>query len=41
VEIRQSNNRSLQETAELVGISIAATKSRLSRAKRILRKVLA
>jgi RNA polymerase sigma-70 factor, ECF subfamily len=40
VEIRQSNNRSVQEVAELAGISIAATKSRLSRAKKILCKVL-
>jgi RNA polymerase sigma-70 factor, ECF subfamily len=40
VEIRQSNNRSVQEVAELAGISIGATKSRLSRAKKILRKVL-
>jgi RNA polymerase sigma-70 factor, ECF subfamily len=40
VEIRQSNNRSIQEVAELAGISIPATKSRLSRARKMLRKVL-
>jgi RNA polymerase sigma-70 factor (ECF subfamily) len=39
VEIRQSN-RSLQEVAELAGISIAATKSRLVRARKILCKAL-
>ena len=39
-EIRQSNNSSLQEVAELAGISIPATKSRLLRARKILRKVL-
>jgi RNA polymerase sigma-70 factor, ECF subfamily len=40
VQIRQSNNRSVQEVAELTGISVAATKSRLSRARKILRKAL-
>jgi RNA polymerase sigma-70 factor (ECF subfamily) len=40
VEIRQSDDRSLQEVAELAGLSIAATKSRLSRARKILRKAL-
>jgi RNA polymerase sigma-70 factor (ECF subfamily) len=39
VEIHQSNDRSVKEIAELAGISVAATKSRLLRAKRILRKV--
>jgi RNA polymerase sigma-70 factor (ECF subfamily) len=40
VEIHQSNDRSLKEVAELAGISVAATKSRLLRARRILRKKL-
>ena len=40
VEIRQSDDRSVQEIAELAGISVAATKSRLLRAKKILRKAL-
>jgi RNA polymerase sigma-70 factor, ECF subfamily len=40
VEIRQSNDNSVQEVAELAGLSIAATKSRLSRARKILRKTL-
>jgi RNA polymerase sigma-70 factor (ECF subfamily) len=40
VQTRQSNNRSVQEVAELTGISVAATKSRLSRARKILRKAL-
>jgi RNA polymerase sigma-70 factor (ECF subfamily) len=38
VEIQQSNDRSLKEVAELAGISVAATKSRLLRARKILRK---
>jgi RNA polymerase sigma-70 factor (ECF subfamily) len=38
VEIHRSNDRSLKEVAELAGISVAATKSRLSRARKILRK---
>jgi RNA polymerase sigma-70 factor (ECF subfamily) len=38
VEIRQSNDRSVKEVAELTGISVAATKSRLLRARKILRK---
>jgi RNA polymerase sigma-70 factor, ECF subfamily len=38
VEIRQSNDRSVKEVAELAGISVAATKSRLLRARKILRK---
>jgi RNA polymerase sigma-70 factor, ECF subfamily len=40
VESRQSDDRSIPEIAELAGISVAATKSRLSRAKKILRKAL-
>jgi RNA polymerase sigma-70 factor, ECF subfamily len=40
VEIRRSNNRSVKEVAELTGISVAATKSRLSRARKMLRKAL-
>jgi RNA polymerase sigma-70 factor (ECF subfamily) len=40
VEIRQSDDRSIQGVAELAGLSIAATKSRLSRARKILRKAL-
>ena len=40
VEIRQSNDRSIQEVAELAGLSVAATKSRLARARKILRKAL-
>ena len=40
VEIRQSEDRSVQEIAELVGLSVAATKSRLERARKILRKAL-
>jgi RNA polymerase sigma-70 factor (ECF subfamily) len=38
VEIHQSNDRSVKEVAELAGISVAATKSRLLRARRILRE---
>jgi RNA polymerase sigma-70 factor (ECF subfamily) len=38
VEIRQSDDRSVKEVAELAGISVAATKSRLLRARTILRK---
>jgi RNA polymerase sigma-70 factor (ECF subfamily) len=40
VELRQSNDRSVKEIAELTGISVAATKSRLLRARKILRKAL-
>jgi RNA polymerase sigma-70 factor (ECF subfamily) len=40
VELRQSNDRSVKEIAELAGISVAATKSRLLRARKILRKAL-
>jgi RNA polymerase sigma-70 factor (ECF subfamily) len=38
VEIHQSNDRSVKEVAELAGISIAATKSRLLRARKTLRR---
>jgi RNA polymerase sigma-70 factor, ECF subfamily len=38
LEIHQSNDGSLKEVAEFVGISVAATKSRLSRARKTLRK---
>jgi RNA polymerase sigma-70 factor, ECF subfamily len=40
VEIHQSEDRSIKEIAELAGISVAATKSRLLRARKILRKAL-
>ena len=40
VEIHQSNDRSVKEIADLAGISVTATKSRLLRARRILRKTL-
>jgi RNA polymerase sigma-70 factor (ECF subfamily) len=40
VEFHQSNDRSVKEVAELAGISIAATKSRLLRARSILRRTL-
>ena len=40
VEIHQSNDRSVKEIAELAGLSVAATKSRLLRARRALRKDL-
>jgi RNA polymerase sigma-70 factor, ECF subfamily len=40
VEIHQSNDSSVKEVAELAGLSVAATKSRLVRAKKILRKAL-
>ena len=40
VELRQSNDRSVKEIAEFAGISVAATKSRLLRARKILRKAL-
>ncbi len=36
VEIHQSNDRSIKEIAELAGISVAATKARLLRARKIL-----
>ena len=38
VESYQANDSSLNELAEFAGISVAATKSRLSRAKQTLRK---
>ena len=41
VEIQQSKDRKVTEVAELAGISISATKSRLSRARIILRRALA
>jgi RNA polymerase sigma-70 factor (ECF subfamily) len=40
VEIHQSNDGSIKEIAESAGISVAATKSRLLRARTILRKSL-
>jgi RNA polymerase sigma-70 factor (ECF subfamily) len=40
VEIHQSNDSSVKEIAELAGLSVAATKSRLLRARRALRKDL-
>jgi RNA polymerase sigma-70 factor (ECF subfamily) len=40
VEIHQSNDSSVKETAQLAGISVAATKSRLLRARKILRRAL-
>jgi len=40
VEIHQSNDRSVKEIAKLAGLSVAATKSRLLRARKILRKTL-
>jgi len=40
VEIRQSNDRSVKEVAEFAGLSVAATKSRLSRARAALRRDL-
>jgi RNA polymerase sigma-70 factor (ECF subfamily) len=40
VEIHQSNDRSIKEIADLASISVAATKSRLLRARRMLREAL-
>ena len=40
VELRRSDDRSIKEIAEFAGISVAATKSRLLRARKILRKAL-
>jgi len=40
VAIHQSNDRSIKEIADLAGISVAATKSRLFRARKILREAL-
>jgi RNA polymerase sigma-70 factor (ECF subfamily) len=41
IEIHQSEDCSVKEVAELAGISVAATKSRLLRARKILRRLLA
>jgi RNA polymerase sigma-70 factor (ECF subfamily) len=38
LEMHQSSDSSLKEVAEFVGISVAATKSRLSRARKTLRR---
>src|ERR1700733_2217425 len=40
IDIHQSNDRSVKEIANLAGISVAATKSRLLRARKILRTAL-
>ena len=40
VEIHHSEDSSIKDVAELAGISVAATKSRLLRARKILRKAL-
>jgi RNA polymerase sigma-70 factor (ECF subfamily) len=40
IEIHHSNDGSVKEVAQFAGISVAATKSRLSRARRILHKRL-
>ena len=40
VEIHQSNDSSVKEIAELAGLSVAATKSRLLRARAALRRDL-
>jgi RNA polymerase sigma-70 factor (ECF subfamily) len=40
VEIHQANDRSVKEIADVAGLSVAATKSRLLRARRALRKDL-
>jgi RNA polymerase sigma-70 factor (ECF subfamily) len=40
LEIHQSNDSSVEETAELAGISVAATKSRLLRARKVLHRAL-
>jgi RNA polymerase sigma-70 factor (ECF subfamily) len=40
VEIHQANDRSIKEIADLAGVSVAATKSRLLRARKILRGTL-
>jgi len=40
VEIQQANDRSLKETAEIADLSVAATKSRLLRARQALRRTL-
>lgn len=40
VDIHQSDDRSVKEVAALAGISVSATKSRLLRAKTILRRAM-
>jgi DNA-directed RNA polymerase specialized sigma24 family protein len=40
VEIQQSEDGQVKEIAELAGISISAAKSRLSRARTVLRRAL-
>jgi RNA polymerase sigma-70 factor (ECF subfamily) len=40
VEIQQADDRSLKETAEIANLSVAATKSRLLRARQALRRSL-
>jgi RNA polymerase sigma-70 factor, ECF subfamily len=40
VEIHQSNEGSVQDVADVAGISLAATRTRLSRARTILRGAL-
>jgi RNA polymerase sigma-70 factor (ECF subfamily) len=40
IEMQQSTDRRVKEIAELAGISVTATKSRLLRARAILRKAL-
>src|SRR5882762_3732231 len=40
VEIHQWSDRSVKEVAEIAGLSVAATKSRLLRAKTVLRRAL-
>jgi RNA polymerase sigma-70 factor, ECF subfamily len=40
VEIHQLSDRSVKEVAELAGLSVAATKSRLLRARIVLRRAL-
>jgi RNA polymerase sigma-70 factor (ECF subfamily) len=41
IELRHSQDRSIKEIADLVGISVPATKSRFLRARKLLRKNLA
>jgi RNA polymerase sigma-70 factor, ECF subfamily len=40
IELYRSNDRSVKEIADLTGISVGAAKSRLQRAKKILRRIL-